>query len=145
MTRLERWPDLLAALIASRRHAPFVWGEHDCALGAGEAVLATTGYDWVTPYRRTYSTPIGALRRLRWVDGVRLPVEAMDRHLGERRHPAMARLGDVVAWTPPDDEVGMGPALGVCYGRTSFFVGTRADAPGLVGVPTSSVEHCYNV
>lgn len=144
MSRLDGWPDRLTALVASRKLAPFVWGEHDCALWAGEAVLATTGRDWVSPYRQTYSTPRGALRRLREVDGVRLPVEVMDKYLGQRRHPAMARLGDIVAWTPTDD-LGMGPAMGVCYGRTSFFVGTRAGAPGLVGVPTSIVEHCYNV
>jgi hypothetical protein len=136
------WADRLAALIRERRRAPFVWGQHDCCLWAADAVLAIRGFDLAADYRGTYSTAAGALRALR-ARGHRLPVDAADAALGERRIAAMAKIGDVVAWTPPGEGGRMGPALGVCYGARSLFVGTSAGQAGLVTLDTSLVEHSY--
>ncbi len=54
--RLPDWPERLAALIETRRHAPFAWGSHDCMLFAADAVLACTGRDPAAEWRGRYTT-----------------------------------------------------------------------------------------
>lgn len=137
--RLPDWNDRLQALIRERRLTPFDWGTHDCVLWSADCVLAVTGVDLGSGHRGTYSTASGAVRRLRRL-GFASTADLADRHLGERTHRAMARLGDIVALP---DGGGMGPALGVCYGATSLFVGSTAESHGLVVVDTRDAEHCY--
>jgi hypothetical protein len=43
-------------LVEARRHAPFVWGTHDCAMFAADAVLAQTDRDFLARWRGAYAT-----------------------------------------------------------------------------------------
>lgn len=54
MTRVEDWPERLAAFIEQRRKMPFAWGSNDCALFAADAVCAITGVDLGEPFRGRY-------------------------------------------------------------------------------------------
>jgi hypothetical protein len=147
--RLPDWQDRLTPIVYERLTWPHEWGKHDCALWAAVCREAVTGENFYAPYLGTYRSAAGALRRLRAVDGVASPVELADLKLGERLHPAMAKVGDVVAadlWAlgiADDDEPRMGPSLGVCYGHHSLFVGTAKGHDGLVRVLTGQVDHCY--
>ena len=145
MTRLPDWADRLNQLVAARREAPFVWGKHDCSMWAADCVLAVEGRDIGAPFRGKYSTAFGAARALRRYGSVSTPVEVVDRELGERLPMHRALLGCVVAASPDDVRLygGFGHALGLCYGRTSLFVGSDGARDGLVMVPTLSLEHCY--
>lgn len=149
MLRLPNWSERLSALIAHRLHAPFEWGQHDCALWGADAWLAVTGQDRGAEYRGTYHSARGALKRLREVDGVKRPVEAFDKWCGPRRPPAMAKVGSIVAadlaklGAAPNDTFGLGLSMGVCYGASSLFVGSDGDRNGLIFLPTRFMEHCY--
>ena len=53
--RRPDWPERLAVLVEARRHAPFVWGTHDCAMFAADAVLAQTDRDFLARWRGAYA------------------------------------------------------------------------------------------
>lgn len=145
MTRYELlpdWPDRLAAVIRSSQDQPFEWGKHDCALWTSSCVEAMTGIDTLAGYRGKYKTPKGALRQLLRRDGVLSTLELADKHWGERRPIAFARLGDVVMADLGEPRE-LGPSLGICYGRTSLFVGIDAGHQGLIRLETLSLEHSY--
>jgi hypothetical protein len=140
--KLPDWEDRLHGLIRARLDAPFSWREHNCMSWTSEALEAQSGIDDWAPFRGRFSTPVGALKVIRRVDGVRLPIDLADRLWGERHHISGAKLGDPVVAMAGFPE-SMGPSLGVCYGRSSLFVGTADGHRGLVRVPTLSLEHCY--
>ncbi len=52
--RLPDWPERLAAFIEARRDVPFEWALNDCCALAADAVLATTGRDFLADYRGRY-------------------------------------------------------------------------------------------
>jgi hypothetical protein len=54
--RRSDWPERLAALVEARRHVPFTWGAHDCAMFAADAVLAQTDRDFLARWRGAYAT-----------------------------------------------------------------------------------------
>lgn len=54
--RRQDWPERLAELVEARRHAPFVWGVHDCAMFAADAVEAMVCEDPLAAWRGAYST-----------------------------------------------------------------------------------------
>ena len=99
----------LAAFIASRADAPFVWGENDCCIFAADAVRAQTGRDPLDWLRGKYRTEIDA----KTIVGKGKGISAMtDNALGTALpFVTTARRGDVVLF-----ESGHGPALGVCVG-----------------------------
>lgn len=147
--RLPDWQDRLTPILYERLTWPHEWGKHDCALWAAVCREAVTGENFYAPYLGTYDSAIGALRRLREVDGVNSPAELADLKLGERLHPAMAKVGDIVCadlWAmgvADETEEARWESLGVCYGHHSLFVGTGGNGDGLVRVLTSAVDHCY--
>lgn len=150
-TRLDNWQDSLYELIEERRRAPMVWGQHDCALWISDCVLAMTGFDPAEHYRGTYSTAKGAWRRLVEQDNVTSPEELADKVFGERLPIALARVGDVVVadmarlgLADPDAPV-LGRTLGICYGRSSLFVGSDEERHGLITLRTLDLEWCYRV
>lgn len=150
-TRLPGWQDALHDLIVRRRAIPMEWGKHDCCLWVADAVLAMTGFDPAEHYRGTYSSPQGALRRLVAQDAVGSPEELADKVFGERLPIALARVGDVVAadltalGLAEPDEPTLGKAMGICYGRSSLFVGSDETAHGLITLRTLDLEWCYRV
>ena len=141
--RLLDWNERLQALVQERTKAPFVWGQHDCSLWAADCILALTGEDLACSYRGKYTSAKSALRLIKASGPFRQPVDIFDFVLGERRHRAMAKLGDIVALEGSDVVPGMGMAMGLCYGAHSLFVGSSAGGDGLVRVDTLEVTHCY--
>lgn len=119
-TRLHDWQPRLAALIAQRMAARFVWGENDCCLFACDAVLAITGHDPGADLRGTYATAAGAARVLQRVGGV---AGVATQRAGPGVPVALAQPGDIGLCTQDNDH----PALAV-YGGSVWH------APGSLGL-----------
>lgn len=67
MDRASDWEQRLSDYIASKREAPFVYGENDCCMFAAGAVMAMTGVDPMEEFRGQYkslSTSIRALKEI---------------------------------------------------------------------------------
>src|SRR4051812_23750010 len=94
---LPDWRTRLSQHIEAERLRPFSWGEHDCCLWVGDCIRAMTGEDPAAEYRGTYDSAVGAIRRMREVDGVRSPHELALKRLGPTKAWQFARAGDVVA------------------------------------------------
>ncbi len=125
---IERYPDWetrLSSWIGAHQDAVFEWGKNDCALFAGGAVAAITGFDATAPFRGRYTTKTGAARALiRYGAGT---LEAtFDSHLPQTA-PAFARRGDVVLLPKKT-----GDAVGICIGADAVFIGEENGVPGLV-------------
>lgn len=140
--RRPDWVHRLADEIRESWCRPFEWGENDCLQWAGRCVEAQAGVNPLEVHRGRYCSPASALRVLRDLEGVRLPVDLADKLWGPRVHIARARMGDLVA-ADLGQPANMGPSVGVCYGRNSLFVGTRASDSGIVRLDTLTLEHCY--
>lgn len=94
--RLNDWPSHLDAFLASRRLAPFAWGDNDCVLFAADAVLALTGVDPCAKIRGKYKTARGAASALRKHGGMIAAVEKATAGLGAFAiAPAFAQRGDI--------------------------------------------------
>ena len=106
--RYEDWPERLDAFFASRRHAEFAYGVHDCCLFAADAVEAITGIDPASEFRSTYHSRFGSLRRLRQTCGrasLAIAVAAIFSRLNfPVITPNCAGRGDVVLLTLPSGE-----------------------------------------
>ena len=117
--RAPNWDTRLAAFIEARRNTPFAWGSHDCAMFAGDAVIAITGRDPFAAWRGTYDCEeTGSL-----VQGgapLSLIVDGALRAFGAAPvPPEMAQRGDVVMLM-----LGNAETCGVCLGGS-------VAAPGL--------------
>lgn len=93
--RLPDWPERLAELVESRRHAPFAWGMQDCMIWAADAVLACTGDDPATAWRGTYATEEQAEAIMAGFGGQRAMIEAVQAARGALPCPLdFAQRGD---------------------------------------------------
>jgi len=126
LSRLEDWPERLAALIDARMSVPFRWGSNDCALFAADAVQAVTGVDLAAVWRGQYADEEGA-RSMRSAsshlasgDIVAALREMAHRRLGPDAPPLMARRGDIVLV-----EHDNGHSLAVCLGSMAAAPGRR--------------------
>ena len=79
-TRLQHWPELLAAFIAGRQARPFEWGANDCVTFTADAVLAITGHDPLEALRGQWSDAAGAARAMVSAGGL---LAALDDRFGE--------------------------------------------------------------
>lgn len=130
LTRVERWPVLLAEAVEEARLKPFVWGEHDCAAWAFSVAAALRGKGapaWVG----TYKSRSGARRAL---SGAKVRLRDMGTAiLGEPlSSPLLAWRGDVVF---------AGGAYGIC-------IGTHIAQPGPAGLtlsPLAAAERAWRV
>lgn len=94
MKRFDDWRARLAAEMDRQRRDPFVWGQHDCAIGFAAAIVeALTGDDMAAPYRGRYRTAKGAMKLLRDAGADKLG-DFVAQHLPEV-HPSQARVGDL--------------------------------------------------
>jgi hypothetical protein len=144
MTRVEDWPERLAAFIEQRRKMPFAWGSNDCALFAADAVCAITGVDLGEPFRGRYDDE--ASLRLHGLHGANAHLAAGDvsrairdmatAWLDGEISPKLAQRGDVVLV-----EHGGGESLAVCDGALSAAPGRR----GLVFLPRSTWLSAWKV
>lgn len=143
--RLDNWQTNLSALIEAKRNEEFKFGTFDCSLWATLAIEAVNGLNIYEQYIGRYTTPTGALKKLRKVDQVNQPIELFEKYLGERQPIAFAKKGDVVFTSNPDLDIELptdfdifGPVIGVCYGQNSIFVGEQ----GLLEVNTLQLDGC---
>lgn len=132
LKRLPDWRERLDAEVQRKALCVFQWGINDCMLFAADLIRAMTGADLGAPYRGRYSTPIGAARILRRVNGARSLPEALE--LWEARDgwrpifPHDAASGDPMLMFMP-----AGPTLAIRFG---VFVA----APGARGVELIAAE-----
>lgn len=102
LIRLSDWEPRLRAWHREASAGPFVWGVSDCALSAGDAVLAQTGVDPVASLRGRYKTAKGAAGVLKRHGGLEAMLTA---RLGEPlRSPLLAQRGFVVLFLEGEDE-----------------------------------------
>lgn len=132
--RRPDWRGRLSAVVEAALQRPFEWGVHDCALFAGEAVLAMTDVDLAEGWRGRYRTQLGALRVLKRAghpDHVALAAALLP-----EIHPARASVGDIAAVRVGDNLV-----IGVVIGPT-------VAAPGpadLEFVPRTEIHRAFHV
>jgi hypothetical protein len=55
MIRVADWESKLDGLLSERKGSNFTWGQHDCCLFVGDAVLAMSGVDIAEWFRGKYS------------------------------------------------------------------------------------------
>lgn len=55
LSKKQNWTGLLAEYLADKAKKPFIWGENDCIIFAGEAILAMTGVDIGTKHKHQYA------------------------------------------------------------------------------------------
>ena len=130
LKRLE--PDWRLRLVAYLEHcarAPFIEGEHDCALFLAGGVAAMTDKDYAAKYRGTYTTTKEGLKRLR-ADGFRDHV-ALARHYLPDKPVAFANEGDGAV--VPGDGI---DALGIVQGARIYVLRET----GLAHVPLTDAK-----
>jgi hypothetical protein len=111
--RLPDWPERLADLVEARRHVPFAWGAHDCALFAADAIAATTGERPFEAWRGRYASEAEADAATEAGGGVEAVVAAeLGRWGAAELQPALAQRGDVAMV-----RVGNTEAVGVVIGE----------------------------
>jgi hypothetical protein len=102
LTRTDHWATrALHDFLIARARAPFVWGEHDCALFAADAVQAMTGVDIAADFRGKYSSEAEAFALIKELTGGETVADAAAwcaaKHgMLEWKHPLMAQRGDLV-------------------------------------------------
>lgn len=141
IVRGEDWPQRLHVFLEAEARRPFVWGEHDCALFACNAVLAMTGVDLAESWRGVYSDAASAaqaitlrLGRGKTLEDVAATIAA-DSSL-EEIFPTFAQRGDVVLI-----DSALGPALAICVG-----VSCVAPSPGGTAlVPMTSARRAWRI
>jgi len=132
--RRQDWPLRLNAWLESVRTKRFVWGEHDCALGAADAVLMMTGTDPAAAFRGRYTSKVGAALIIVEHGGLEAMVTAA---LGDPLPtPKLARRGDVVLVDSPE-----GQAIAVVLGASAAGPGPD----GAVFVPMEGWKAAWRV
>jgi len=132
--RTHDWRGRLTAFLAAKARAPFVYGEHDCALFAAGAVEAMTGVDPAAEWRGRYTTWRGGLRVLR-AAGHADHVAAVAALLTEVP-PAFAAAGDLAVVVGEG-----GPALGVVQGELIYVLRPE----GLALVPFETASRAFEI
>lgn len=108
MKRYRDWEQRLHAICQERKRAPFVWGEHDCALFVADCVQAITGQDLAAECRSRYSSKEEAATLLTELCGGNLETYMEQRGLQEWATVRLAQRGDIVL-----SRQTTGPCLGI--------------------------------
>ncbi len=93
---------------------PFVWGDHDCALFAGDHIKAITGVDLITDYRGKYSNALGAIKILK-EHGYNNLEELCKTNFPEI-NPVFSNVGDIILVNDEANEA-LGGALTIVLGE----------------------------
>lgn len=142
--RHEDWQTRLSAFLDENRYRQFAFENHNCLFFSFGGIYAVTEKDLMPLYEGRASSPKAGALALRKVDGVDTVAGALAKHLRQDfQSVAFARPGDLVfienenpAFDLAADLKLFGPTPGICYGYTSFFLGTE----GLVEVPTMMAD-----
>lgn len=129
------WEQRLAAVLEAWQHAPFKWGERDCAQLALAVLTAVSARDWAQLAIQPYRSARGARALLRRLDVTDMPALA-SKLLGPALPGAFAQRGDLIACHDR-----FGPALGVCLGAQIALPG----ASGLLFRPLGDAFSCWRV
>lgn len=133
VSRHRLWQSRLDELVRSRRNAPFVWGENDCALFAADCVIAVCDIDPAAILRGTYADQSSAAELVTAMGGLHGIASGS---LGDECDVVMARPGDIGLVAHSEGET-----LCVCLG--SFWM---APGPsGLVRFRSEHVSHAWRV
>lgn len=130
--RVRGWEDILAAEVEAARRAPFIWGQHDCALWAMSVRAKLLGID-APDWAGRYATRIGAFRHLRKVGYENLTAAGLAIMGNPLPNPLFARRGDVV----------LTDAVGICIGLQ--FVTPLEGRDGLAAYPVKSASLAWRV
>ena len=141
MQKIEHWKDHLTRTINEHRELPFTWGTHDCFQWVATCIKETTDFDVAEKSRGMYFTAIQSYKVLKRVYGTDSLLEVLPKFGFEEQHIALAKFGDVVY--KKSNFEGFDCALGICYGKVSFFVGDENQ--GLVSVDTLSLDGSFRV
>jgi len=145
LTRKEHWDTrALHGFLLSRAETPFVWGQHDCALFAADAIEAMTGVDIAADFRGKYSDEAGAKLTMRSVAHAATLAEAAAycarKHgLAEWPFPLFARRGDLVVVRNGDGSL----IAGIVHlnGRHVVAAGEK----GLLRLPCRAIVRAWHV
>jgi hypothetical protein len=137
--RLDNWQANLSDVIRERQFTSFDIVGFNCLMWACDAIKAVSGENHYAIFEGTFKTAKGAAKMLRQKGKAETSAEYLEALLGERKHVAFLRKGDIIVsetqdplLTLPSDLDLFGPPVGVCYGDISYFVGET----GLVSVHT---------
>lgn len=143
------WPELLAAFVEQRRHAPHAWGSNDCAMFAADGVWTLTGVDPFAAWRNTYSDRETAMAVLSGEGGFQA---GCTRIFGQPVGVMQARRGDLLLGRlkPDDPEEGLAVCLGThacAPGRRNFVRrdGRVMQVPGLAFLPVGQFRLAFRV
>ena len=143
--RKENWQECLNKTVEAARVRSFSWGEHDCCVFSASCVEAITGIDHMASFHGAYNDEESAKNTLK-TKGAKTLFRTLQKFFGASVHPAFAQRGDLVYRR----EGGI-PAVGVCLGEFSAFVGVNEatdgtiEADGLVMVKTVSCIKAFRV
>lgn len=133
MRRFPDWEARLAAYLEDLRDKPFAWGKLDCAIFAGGAVKAMTGFD-----------PMRGLR------GYRSEAEA-ERVLKERGKGTLVRTVNAMFEREPvgfahrGDLVLVDGGLAIAMGDIALQVGQHDEREGLIRRPRAEWSKAWRV
>lgn len=115
--------DHIYAYLAECASRPFQWGVHDCCLFVCDWVNLRLGRDLAREFRGGYTTAIGARRLIDQRGGLETIIaDAIANTPIELINPRMAERGDAALC----EDSPHGPALGLCIGRQSAFLGIES-------------------
>lgn len=133
--RRPDWEARLSVLITNWQHAPFAWGERDCAQLALAVLKAVSARDWAQLSVQPYKTARGARALLRQLEVADM-AELAGKLLGPALAISFARRGDLISCHSP-----FGPALGVCLGTHVALCGPQ----GLIFKPLHDAFSCWRI
>jgi hypothetical protein len=133
MRRYPDWEARLAAYLEGLRDQTFAWGKLDCAIFAGGAVEAMTGFD---PMRglRGYRSEAAAARVLK--DRGKGTLVRTVNAMFERVPVGLAHRGDLVL---------VDGGLAVAMGDVALQVGQHGDREGLIRRPRAEWSKAWRV
>lgn len=135
MTRVRDWPLRLEEAIERYQDGGFAWGERDCFTLPMDVAEALTGVDpWAS--ERTYTTEIGAARKLRRL-GFADVSDAFAAKFQEIA-PSLAQRGDIGVVLDAD-----GAACGVIV--LGAFVAGMSPIAGLTFLPRARLVRAFRV
>jgi hypothetical protein len=144
MTRHEHWDTQhFHEFLTERAHAPFAWGENDCALFAADAIQSFTGVDIAEDFRGKYTDEASALETIKEITGGETVADAAawcaaKHELPELANPLFAQRGDLVILDAPS-----GHQIAGIVGLNGHAISVYDK--GLFRLPITSVVRAWRV
>lgn len=148
LTRCKHWDvEAFHDFLVANQKAPFVWGSHDCALFAANAIQSYTGVDIADDFRGLYSNQSGAFGLIHAITGGSTVEDAAAwcaaKHgLIEWEYPLCAQRGDlaIVHQSVPNQQDRI--VAGVIHLGGDFVT---VGESGLLRFPITAVRRSWSV